>query len=225
MYRKQYQNGVPSVHTSPIRQTDAGYATITYPNGTHFVAPRPVAVPVPDPDRLSTTGWGSLSTQDRVTMWTTWQEEFLFYNQELFFSKWKKKYKRNYFFVQKRLGRRIFPTKRSFLRTNVKRIRKELQKPRPSCCAGKQGKQAFLAWIKTKKKEKRKWHRQFFLEASHFVLEFQTSSCEINGLRTSLSTRSLGDLVISRLYWNQSDCVWRIPFISIFTRKEKSSEL
>lgn len=68
MYKKQYQNGAAVINGSPIRQTDAGYSTITYPDGMHYpdgtrYQPHPATA-------MSTHhyGWGSLSTQDKVTM-------------------------------------------------------------------------------------------------------------------------------------------------------------
>ena len=63
MYRKQYQNGVAAVHSSPVRQTEAAYSTITYPNGLHYQARPATAM-----SQHSYTGWHSLSTQDKVTM-------------------------------------------------------------------------------------------------------------------------------------------------------------
>ena len=63
MYKKQYQNGGVIVQHSPIRQQDAGYSTITYPNGIHYVPHPATGMSTP-----THTGWGSLSTQDKVTM-------------------------------------------------------------------------------------------------------------------------------------------------------------
>lgn len=82
LYRKQYHNGVATASPVP-GQTDAGYATISYPNGTHVVTPVPprgaapvgpgggaAAAPPPAPPAPPHphTGWHSLSTTDKVAM-------------------------------------------------------------------------------------------------------------------------------------------------------------